>query len=220
VVNVACHYTYEIHNAIISTFLPCFGWTNYHLPPASRHTRAKQGSKNRQVSCGFHWSPPSFESIHCRSGRLDIGLANDMSGSNPTSNAPWPRPGAITTGRVYWETCHLASQGCTVPSVEVCAALAKCHGSISIPARVEVTFGNPHPEPPKLVTLCIGISWRGYRFRRVALSYRTFTNSTKLSHGPPGYMCVQLELLVIVRKMNGAIAVAFGVLGSAFGPLP
>ena len=103
------------------------------------------------MSCGSHWFPPSLESIDCRSGRLDIGLANNMHGSNPTSNALWPCPSAITTGRVYWETCRITSKGCMVPSVEVCAALAKCLvSSISIPAWVGVTFGNPHPEPPKL----------------------------------------------------------------------
>jgi len=77
---------------------------------------------------------PSFEKMTAAwDPRLVIGLvdiANDMPGSYPTSNAPWPLPSAIATGRVYCETCQcrLTSKGRIVPSIGVCAALVKFLG--------------------------------------------------------------------------------------------
>jgi len=86
----------------------------------------------------------------------------------------------------------------------------------SIPGQVGVTFGNPHPEPPKLVScawvhLDAGI---GICAHYLIHKFNEALGSATELHD------VQLELPIIVRKLNGAIiAVGFGLLGSAYGAL-
>ena len=77
-----------------------------------------------------------------------------------------------------------------------------------------MTFGNPHPEPPKLVScawvhLDAGI---GICAHYLIHKFKEALGSATELHD------VQLELPIIVRKLNGAIiAVGFGLLGSAYG---
>jgi hypothetical protein len=74
---------------------------------------------------------PPFDNIDCclEPQMIDIGLHNMANAPVlPPPPALAPVPGVrrlIGAGRVYWETCRLTSQGCMVPSVEVCTALAK-----------------------------------------------------------------------------------------------